>query len=246
MRIACPAKINLSLKVLGVRPDGFHDIESVMQTIDLFDYLTIGVNEGSGIVLSGTSDEIPYDERNIVYKAAQFFEQPVKIHIEKNIPVAAGLAGGSTNAAGALYGMNKLFGEPFSRAQLHKICAQLGSDLNFCLDGGRALTKGRGEILEPLGFEPFKVSLIKPLDLQISAKEAYSEFYFDGTANDLEPAMLDKYPQLQKIKSLYPDAVMSGSGPTYYLLGGEFEPIEGYWVKNNLNAVPVGVQISDL
>ena len=185
IKIQCPAKINLTLKITGKRPDGFHDIESVMQTINLFDYLTISTaaNGKFEINLSGTSSEIPYNEKNLVYKAALLFIertnlQPCKINvfIEKNIPVAAGLAGGSTDAAGMLYGLNKLYGEPLNRFELHELCAKLGSDLNMCLEGGRQKATGRGEILEKLPFEEFEVSLIKPVSLGISAKDAYTKF----------------------------------------------------------------------
>lgn len=109
MKIQCPAKINLTLKILNKRPDGFHNIESVMQTISLYDYLTVKTTPAQTleIVLSGTSDEIPYNEKNLVYKASLLFAQStnlaphkIEIFIEKNIPVAAGLAGGSTDAAG--------------------------------------------------------------------------------------------------------------------------------------------------
>ncbi|MDR1167501.1 MAG: 4-(cytidine 5'-diphospho)-2-C-methyl-D-erythritol kinase [Heliobacteriaceae bacterium] len=259
IKIACPAKINLTLKVLDKRSDGFHNIESIMQTIDLFDYLTISAQESSRceINLSGTSSEIPYDEKNLVYKAAVlFFERTnisgykIHIHIEKNIPVSAGLAGGSVDAAGTLYGLNKLSGSPLSDVQLHELCAKLGSDLNFCLEGGRRLACGRGEILKPLEFEDFSVSLIKPLDLGISAKEAYNKLedkrlkglQASGTLNDLEWAVTDAYPQLQKIKQLYPDALMSGSGSAFFVTGSEFKPLENCWVKNGLKAFPCGVR----
>jgi 4-diphosphocytidyl-2-C-methyl-D-erythritol kinase len=276
IKIQCPAKINLTLKVLGKRDDGFHNIESIMQTISLFDYITIFAEpwKTTEIVLSGTSDEIPYDERNLVYKAAELFIEHTKktysinIHIEKNIPVAAGLAGGSTDAAGTLYGLNELFGNPLSREEMHELCAKLGSDLNFCLEGGRQLASGRGEILTPLEFEEFFVSLIKPLDLSISAKEAYGKLKLPSPEflssqcsltnstlsqwergggeglflNDLEGAVIDDYPQLQKIKSLYPDAVMSGSGPAYFLMRGKFMPLEGFWLKNGPRAIPYGVK----
>ena len=185
IKIQCPAKINLTLKVTGKREDGYHNIDSIMQTISLFDYLTISVekNDKTEIILSGTSDEIPYNEKNLVHKACLLFLEETKlpahrisVFIEKNIPVAAGLAGGSTDAAGMLYGLNKLFDEPLSREGLHGLCAKLGSDLNLCLEGGRQKTSGRGEILEPLEFEEFEVSLIKPENLGISAKEAYTKF----------------------------------------------------------------------
>lgn len=260
--IQCPAKINLTLKVTGKRPDGFHNIESIMQTISLYDYLTINIEptDETEIILSGNSTEIPYNEKNLVYKAVKLFPMSphkVKIYIEKNIPVSAGLAGGSTDCAGTLFGLNELLGKPLSKEELHKLCAQLGSDLNFCLEGGRQMTRGRGEILEQLPFEKFDVSLIKPNDLGISAKEAYTKFsvklhsstpnfssqgretYF----NDLEWAVIDDYEQLKTIKKLYPKSMMSGSGSTYFIIGDEFEPLDGYTVYNNLKAIPNGVKV---
>lgn len=185
IKVKCPAKINLTLEILNKREDGFHNIQSVMQTIDLFDILTIKIEESDefAINLSGTSDEIPYDERNLVYKATKlFFEKTnlssnkINIFIEKNIPIAAGLAGGSTDAAGTLWGLNKLFNNVLSDSELHELCAQLGSDLNFCLEGGCQLTTSRGEILKKLPFQEFSLSLIKPKNLGISAKEAYTKF----------------------------------------------------------------------
>lgn len=261
LKIQCPAKINLTLKITGKRDDGFHNIDSIMQTINLFDYLTISVEKSDKpeINLSGTSTEIPYNEKNLVYKAAELFFQNIKesyktdIFIEKNIPIAAGLAGGSTDAAGTLYGLNKLLGEPLSRSELHKLCAQLGSDLNLCLEGGRQKTSGRGEILEPAEFEEFEVSLIKPLDLGISAKEAYTKFAQktkdssrDKFVNDLEWAVIDDYKQLQEIKKAYPKSVMSGSGSTYFGVGFDFENKEGFWVKNGLKSIPYGVKEKSL
>lgn len=254
IRIKCPAKINLSLKVTGKRPDGFHNIESVMQTISLYDYLTISVKpaEKTKIILSGNSEEIPYNEKNLVYKAVELFPMPphrVEIHIEKNIPISAGLAGGSTDATGTLFGLNELFKQPLSRDELHELCAKLGSDLNFCLEGGRQMTRGRGEILEPMEFEEFNVSLIKPENLGISAKEAYTKFSAKNGksdfANDLEWAVINDYTELQTIKKLYPKSMMSGSGSTYFVINDEFKQQKGYWTCNNLSAIPYGVCICE-
>ncbi len=260
IKIQCPAKINLTLEVLGKRIDGFHNIKSIMQTINLYDILTIELekSETFEIELSGTSDKIPYDEKNLVYKAAQLFFETlndknykVKIHIEKNIPIAAGLAGGSTDAAGCLYGLNKLLAEPLNKRILHEMCSKLGSDLNFCLEGGRKLATGRGELLADLPYQELMISLIKPDDLGISAKEAYEkystfnqgqnediEFY-----NDLEYALVNDYEKLKFIKQNYPDSVMSGSGSTFFLVGGTFFPIAGYSVWNNLKTTYDGVKI---
>lgn len=256
IKVQCPAKINLDLKILGRRPDGFHNIESRMQTINLYDYLTISVLPGFSIKLSGTSKEIPYDEKNIVYKAVKLFfetieqKAAVEIFIEKNIPVAAGMAGGSTDAAGTIFGLNELLNRPLGRVQLHELCAKLGSDLNFCLEGGCKKTTSRGEVLEDAEFIERTVSLIKPLTLGISAKEAYTSFAEkektperDEFINDLEWALIDKYPQLQLIKTQYPQAAMTGSGSTYFAFDTEFPPLEGYWVKNNLKTIKEGISI---
>ncbi len=261
MKIQCPAKINIDLKVLGKRPDGFHDIESTMQTIDLFDYLSLEVeqSEGNVIMLSGNSNNIPYDETNLIYKAAKLFldlacisDKKISIFIEKNIPVAAGLAGGSTDGAGILYGLNKYFGEIFDEGELNNLCAKLGSDLNVCLNGGRIRATGRGETVEKLSFEEFTLSLIKPKYLGISAKEAYTRFserLLSGAGgrnkfkNDLEWAILPDYEELQYIKNLYPKSVMTGSGSTYYMIDENFAETENYWVKNGLKTVPFGVKI---
>ncbi len=262
VKVQCPAKINLSLKVTAKRDDGFHNIDSIMQTIDLFDYLTIEVEpfEMFAIELSGNSTEIPYNNKNLVYKAADLFftalkdkinPHKIKINIEKNIPIAAGLAGGSTDAAGTLYGLNNIFSQPLTNEELHKLCAMLGSDLNFCLEGGCKKAIGRGEILENQVFEEISISLIKPVSLGISAKEAYSKYAQKNAlglknlyyANDLEWALIDHYPELQAIKSMYPNSIMSGSGSTYFCANSYVTPQKGYWVTNNLKTIPYGVKI---
>lgn len=296
LRVKCPAKINLTLEILNKREDGFHNIQSVMQTINLFDILTIKLekSENFEIKLSGTSDEIPYDERNLVYKAAELFFRckaaktqrceekqgqclyastllRLSIHIEKNIPISAGLAGGSTNAAGTLFGLNKLFNNVFSKEELHELCAKLGSDLNFCLEGGCQLTTGRGEVLSKLPFQEFSLSLIKPENIGISAKEAYTKFSMhknkpnlDMTSklvealkagdadiaeflyNDLELAVIDDYKELQEIKTEYPESIMSGSGSTFFALGVDFKDFDdSFWIKTGLKAIPYGVSITD-
>lgn len=258
IRVHCPAKINLDLKILGRRPDGFHNIESTMQTISLYDYLTISFSEAEmlTIKLSGTSDEIPYNEKNIVHKAVKLFFETVgrsgevEIFIEKHIPVSAGMAGGSTNAAGAIFGLNELLSKPLDRAKIHELCAKLGSDLNFCLEGGCKKTTSRGEILEDAEFVERNVSLIKPETLGISAKEAYTKFAAkektaerDKFINDLEWAVIEDYEELQRIKIQYPQAVMTGSGSTYFAFDTEFSPQEGYWIKNNLKTIQTGCTI---
>lgn len=273
IKIKTPAKINLTLEVLDKRPDGFHNIQSIMQMINLYDYLTIDVEDGDEkIFLSGTSNEIPYDEKNLVYKAAKLYidktgikNKSISIFIEKNIPVSAGLAGGSTNAAGTLYGLNKIF-NLLSKKEIHELCSQLGSDLNVCLEGGCLLATGRGEKIEKLPFRDNSVSLIKPLNLGISAKEAYTKFSqlekkpdLDMTFkmidsikigtdvrqflhNDLETAVFDDYEELQRIKQIIPKSIMSGSGSTYFVISDPIQSVDGYWVKNGLRFIPSGVE----
>lgn len=261
IKVQCPAKINLTLKVINKREDGFHNIESIMQTISLFDYLTISIeeNKANQILLSGNNTEIPYNEKNLVYKAGKLYlektgitNRKITVYIDKNIPVSAGLAGGSTNAAGMLFGLNKLCKEKLSETELHNLCAQLGSDLNFCLKGGCMMTKGRGEILEPSEYKHFEVNLIKPTNLGISAKEAYTKFAKKNSegktgrenfVNDLEWAVIDDYQELQHIKNKYPKSIMTGSGSTYYSLEEKFEEEPNYWVKNNLETINYGVRI---
>ncbi|MFI3301233.1 MAG: 4-(cytidine 5'-diphospho)-2-C-methyl-D-erythritol kinase [Candidatus Gastranaerophilales bacterium] len=261
IRVECPAKINISLKILDKREDGFHNIESVMQSINLFDYLKITCEgcEGFFIDLSGDSPEIPYDERNLVYKAilkfvevANITDKKISVYIEKNIPVSAGLAGGSTDSAGVVYGLNKIFDDILTLKQLHQICSELGSDLNFCLVGGRQLTTSRGEVLSALEFEEFPLSLMKPISLGISAGEAYTKFAKRNSnadcgrekfVNDLEWAVIEDYEILGEIKQKYPNSVMSGSGSTFFVVGEEFLHQDGFWVRNNLKSIPFGVRI---
>lgn len=286
LRVKCPAKINLTLEILNKREDGFHNIQSVMQTIDLFDILTIKVERSDKfeIKLSGTSNEIPYDEKNLIHKAIVLFMDSVissstpvgknrgekahykiSIHIEKNIPVAAGLAGGSTDAAGTLWGLNKIFNNILSEEQLHPLCAKLGSDLNFCIKGGCQLATSRGEILKKLLFQEFNVSLIKPKSLGISAKEAYTKFsqlankpnlnmtekFINSSDshnietllhNDLEVAIINDYEELQQIKKAYPSSIMSGSGSTFFVINQKFKNLDNnFWVKNDLKSISYGV-----
>ena len=280
LKIKTPAKINLTLEVLNKREDGYHNIQSIMQMINLYDYLTISVEDSDEelITLSGTSDEIPYNEKNLVYKATKIFLDKTNIHnkhidiyIEKNIPISAGLAGGSTNAAGTIYGLNKLFNNILSKPEMHELCAKLGSDLNVCLEGGCLLATGRGEKIEKLPTREFPVSLIKPKELGISAKEAYTKFSqlkqkpdLDMTFkmidsikigtdvrqflhNDLEVAVFDDYKELQEIKSVIPQAIMSGSGSTYFAIADNIPTIsDKYWVKSGLKSISTGVELCEV
>ena len=278
IKVKCPAKINLTLEVLNRRDDGYHNIKSVMQTISLYDYLTIEIKHAkeNKINLSGTSSEIPYNEKNLVYKAAVLYlenaelkDLELNINIEKNIPISAGLAGGSTDGAGVLWGLNHIFGK-LNFDEINTLCAKLGSDLNVCLKGGCMLATSRGEITEELPFRKYPVTLIKPKNLGISAKEAYSKYSLKEIKssknhtdmliksincgddirtylyNDLEKAVFDDYKELQEIKRVYPNAIMSGSGSTYFLLDNiEFSGMpEDYIFINNLEFTSDGAGLA--
>ncbi len=252
IKVVCPAKINLDLRVFPKdKKTGFHNIKSIMQTISLVDFLTIKVSSGDSISLSGTSDEIPYDEKNLCYKAAKLFletakiKSNVEIYIEKNIPVCAGLAGGSTDAAGTIYGLNKVFDYPLSLKEIDKLLASLGSDLNFCFSGGTKLCTGRGEKMIDMPFYSFNLALILPKNLKISAREAYEAFdnliTESDMRNDLEYALLKtgKYPELEYLTSC--GFQMSGSGPAYFLRDKNIDIIDkNYIVINNLTSVNYG------
>lgn len=278
LKVKTPAKINLTLEVLNKREDGFHNIQSIMQTISLYDYLTFNVEKTNGIeiVLNGNSSEIPYNEKNLVYRAAVKFlefvhinDVKINIFIEKNIPVAAGLAGGSTNAAGTFYALNKLFDNVLSKDEIEALCASMGSDLNFCLNGGCMLCTSRGEVTQRLPFVEQNVSLIKPKNIGISAKEAYTKFSeltdktipdntsklvkllqegkFDKTLiyNNLENALFPDYEELRYIKSKIMGSLMSGSGSTFFVmepnLGVKFDCAK-YDIFENLKTISTGVE----
>ncbi|WP_243116764.1 4-(cytidine 5'-diphospho)-2-C-methyl-D-erythritol kinase [Heliophilum fasciatum] len=164
-----PAKINLSLDVLGRRDDGYHQVSMVMQTIALFDRVHVEEVSRSGVFLSGGSSEAPPDRSNLVYRAAALVlaragrTGGVAIDLVKNIPVAAGLAGGSSDAAITIKLMNRLLGLGWSLAEMEALAAELGSDVPFLIRGGTALASGRGEQLTALPAAPtFWLVVVKP------------------------------------------------------------------------------------
>ena len=243
--------------------------------INLYDFLTFNIEKSNrlDITLNGNNENIPYNEKNIVYKAIKLFFEETKItphnisvYIEKNIPTEAGLAGGSSNAAGTFLALNKVFNNILSMDKLHELCAKLGSDLNVCLEGGCTLATGRGEKVTKLKINEYPVSLIKP-NIGISAKEGYEEYsklenkcFKDFTQkmieasennqdiheylhNDLELGVLRKYTELQEIKELNPKSVMSGSGSTYFVLSDTINNVNNYWTKTNLKTISTGCEI---
>ena len=228
------AKINLSIDVLGKRQDGYHLVEMIMQTIDLYDLIEINEKDNDQITIKSTSDEIPLDCNNLVCKAANLIKKTfninkgVEIHIKKNIPVAAGMAGGSSNAAAVLVGLNKLWNLNLSNQQLEKIGLKLGADVPFCINGGAVLASGIGEELTPIkGLTKDVCILVCKPDLFVSTKEVYecidskdidkrpnNKFLIECLKNEetrqlaenmfnvLEGVTMDKHPVIQQIKDI--------------------------------------------
>ena len=174
------AKLNISLDVTGKREDGYHEMVMVMQTVSLCDELEIRLREGGQVRASSNLHFIPGDERNLAVRAAQCFLQAVgqsgqgvHINIRKRIPVGAGMAGGSADAAAVLRGMNRLYDEPMDRAGLENLASAVGSDVAFCVSGGTALARGRGEVLEDLPDLPDCVFVIGKPEFSISTPELF-------------------------------------------------------------------------
>ena len=197
--VSAPAKINLHLEVLGLRPDGFHELAMVMQTLDLADTLRLRPTADGAISLSCDHADLPTDGSNLIVRAAELLrartglpELGAAISLEKRIPIGAGLAGGSSNGAAALVGLNALWGCGFSADQLLAMAAELGSDMPFCVGGGTQLCFGRGEVLEPAGLAAapeLGVLLIKHPGSSVSTPWAYGrcrelrgDFYLSAEA----------------------------------------------------------------
>lgn len=174
------AKINLSIDVLGKREDGYHLVEMIMQTIDLYDIIKITELSSDNIIIKSNSDDIPLDDNNIVYKAINLLKDKfninkgIEIFIQKNIPIAAGMAGGSSNAAAVLVGLNKLWRLNLSELDLQELAFKLGADVPFCISGKAALAQGVGEKLSFIKGLPKDISILicKP-EIFVSTKDVY-------------------------------------------------------------------------
>ncbi|MCL6577566.1 4-(cytidine 5'-diphospho)-2-C-methyl-D-erythritol kinase [Kyrpidia sp.] len=245
-----PAKINLSLDVLYRRDDGYHEVEMVMQTVDLAD--RVYLEEAEDLQLSCTHPKLPTDERNLALRAAKLLQQETgchrgaSIHLDKRIPLSAGLAGGSSDAAAVLRGLNRLWGLGLTKDALAELGAKLGSDVPFCVYGGTALAQGRGERITILpSCPPAWVILVHP-PIPVSTAAVYGRLRLDEVTehpktaqmveairekdlggisqrlgNVLETVTFDLYPEVRRLKARMIQfgalgALMSGSGPTVF------------------------------
>lgn len=252
MELKALGKINLGLDVLGRRENGYHDVRMVMQTLYLYDQITIEKTEKPGIELSTNLFYLPVNENNLAYRAADLLMQEfgvkegVKITLEKHIPVAAGMAGGSSNAAAVLYGINRMFSLGLSQEELMERGVKLGADVPYCIMRGTVLAEGIGEILTPLPAMPRCTVLVAKPPISVSTKLVYEKLDaheienhpdIDGVleglerqdlkkiassmGNVLERVTVEEYPVIEEIKEMMKangalNAMMSGSGPTVF------------------------------
>ncbi|MBN2851712.1 MAG: 4-(cytidine 5'-diphospho)-2-C-methyl-D-erythritol kinase [Clostridia bacterium] len=210
MKVKAYAKINLFLDILHKRQDGYHELDMIMQSVTLYDTLHIKKIK-SGIIIKCNKPLIPLDQANTVYKAAELFltEQQlnigVSIRIDKKIPVEAGLAGGSTDAAATLVALNRMFETKLSEKQLRHMALKVGSDVPFCIEGGTKRAKGRGELLEKVSPLPKSYFVIIKPHASVSTKYAYS--LFDRTKKNINIARIIKAIESKDIshigKNLY-------------------------------------------
>lgn len=245
-------KINLGLDVVRRLENGYHEVRMIMQSVKLADIVTMKQISEDKIVVRTDQENLPCDERNLAYKAAKLMKEKysvqdgVEIFLEKHIPMAAGMAGGSADCAAVLKGMNELFGLGLALEDMQKTGVKLGADVPYCLMGGCALSEGIGEVLTALKAPPACTVLLAKPDIDVSTKYVYEHLKLDtlerhpdidGMMQDIEEGNLEKlcgklenvlesvtgkeYPVIGEIEKIMKDAgapaaVMSGSGPTVF------------------------------
>lgn len=246
------AKINIGLDVLRRRNDGYHEVRMIMQTVDIYDDLLFEKTKQPGIVLRTDHEELPIDGDNLVCKAAALLfrekgiNEGVKITLTKRIPIAAGMAGGSSDAAAAMRGLNELFQMGYSTKELQELGVKLGADIPYCIVGGTMLSEGIGEILTPLPAPPDCFLVVAKPDINVSTGFVYGNLRVDmltehpdidgmiealnmgslkgitdRLGNVLETVTTKEYPVIEELKALLcnrgaQNALMSGSGPTVF------------------------------
>lgn len=245
------AKINLGLDVVQELPNGYHEVRMIMQTVGIYDELTLEKTD-AGIYLTTDSGELPTDENNLIYRAARLMQQTyqiedgVRIHLRKTIPIAAGMAGGSTDAAATMKGMNNLFGLGLSVPELMELSVRIGADVPYCILGGTALAEGIGEKLTSLPAAPSCHVLIAKPNISVSTKYVYEHLDSSGIQhhpdidgmvsairagslpgilerleNVLEAVTIPLHPVIADLKRRMLElgaagSLMSGSGPTVF------------------------------
>ena len=256
------AKINLGLDVLRRRADGYHEVKMVMQTVDIWDRLTFTNKDQPGVDMSVGDAALPAGKDNLICRAAELLmrekkiDQGVKIVLEKNIPIAAGMAGGSTDAAAVFHGLNELFELSMSMEEMMKLGVRIGADVPYCIMGKTALSEGIGEILTPLPTPPQCVLAVAKPDINVSTKFVYENLHADKLkehpdidgmvqaigegslegiisrlGNVLETVTVREYPVIEEIKNKMKEngaanALMSGSGPTVFGIFTEHDPAQ--------------------
>lgn len=246
------AKINIGLDVLRRREDGYHELKMIMQTVDICDDLVFERMAQPGIVIQSDNAELPVDGSNLIYRAADLLmrdkgiTEGVKITLTKRIPIAAGMAGGSSDAAATMHGVNELFGMGYSIQELQELGVKLGADIPYCLVGGTMLSEGIGEILTPLPAPPDCFLVVAKPDINVSTAFVYGNLHADRLTyhpdidglvralqagnlqgitdrlgNVLETVTIKEYPIIEEIKKLLrsmgaENALMSGSGPSVF------------------------------
>lgn len=256
------AKINIGLDVLRRRTDGYHEVRMIMQTVDICDDLLLEKKPEAGIELYADNNELPLDGNNLIYKAADLLfreksiTEGVRIMLTKRIPIAAGMAGGSADAAAALRGLNELFNMGYSVTELQELGVRLGADIPYCVAGGTMLSEGIGEILTPLPAPPDCFLVIARPDINVSTGFVYGNLHADTLeyhpdidgmidaiqkgnmqgitdrmGNVLETVTAREYPVIEELKETLrhhgaENALMSGSGPAVFGIFGTEEMAE--------------------
>lgn len=275
------AKINLALDVIGRREDGYHEVRMIMQTVNLYDTLTFIRQSNPGITIEANLDYVPVGEDNLIYKSAKLLmdefgiKEGLKVSLVKRIPVAAGMAGGSTDAAATFVAVNELFGLGCTKKQLMERAVKVGADVPYCIMGGTALSEGIGEILTPIKDAPnCRLIIAKPpisvstgfvyknlkldentvhpnVDAMISAVESGSiEAVAANLGNILESVTEKNYPVISDIKKFITDngaigSLMSGSGPTVFGLFDNEEKAEECYKRLKATQLAKDVFLTD-
>ena len=282
IKLKAYAKINLGLDVVKKRDDGYHEVRMIMQTISLYDMISISLTNNSSIRVNTNLHYLPTDENNLVYKAAALIKSEfqiargVYINLDKKIPVAAGMAGGSSDAATTLYGLNRLFNLNLSTEELMRLALKLGADVPYCIMRGTALSEGIGEILTQLPpFPACHVLIVKPA-VSVSTRYVYENLRLDGQtkhpdidgiirhieqkdlygathlfANVLETVTEQEYPIITHIKEKMLSlgavgSLMSGSGPTVFGIFDNLKVAQKAFYQFKVSAIGKQVYLTEL